>query len=93
MALVLDLGMAAGSLAGTIVETGWRLGSAWLGRVESSTATGTADFVEYGFEATRARSFVTQLLAGMISALQGTATNFETDVFSFEILISSRCCV
>jgi len=58
VACVLDLGVATGSLASAFIGTGWRLCSAWLWRVESCSAAGTADFVKYSLEAGRARPFV-----------------------------------
>ena len=57
---MLDLGMAAGSLAGAVKVAWWSFRPTWLRGLENGTATSTADLVEDGFETAIAGSFMAE---------------------------------
>ena len=91
MALMLHLRMAAGSLSGTVESTLGRLCTAWLRWLQYSPTTSAANILKDGFEAAGTRSFVTKRSTRMVAAFQWSTTNFQADVFRFELISIGRC--
>lgn len=61
--------------------------SAWLWRIEYGAPTIAADLVKDSFNTGRALTLVAELLTRVLTTLQCTATNLETDMFCFVVLV------
>lgn len=91
MTVVLNLRMSACLWTVALITTRRWLGAAWQRRLEGSAATVAVYFVKDGFSARTAGTFMAELLAKVIAALERATTWTCTNVFWFKtIVMSSR---